>query len=94
MNTFDKIRALFGPRPLSCEAINRFLAEYLEGTIDPRTRARFEEHLHRCPNCDVYLDQYRTTIQLVKEDELPPPPPELAQRTLAFLREHWEKEQD
>lgn len=75
---------------LTCEDVNRFLAKYLEGALDKRTRERFEKHVARCEPCQRYLEQYRTTIDLVKaSDDLPEPPEELTERTLAFLREHY-----
>lgn len=75
---------------LTCEDVNHFLVEYLEGTLDEDMRERFEKHIARCEMCQRYLDQYQTTIGLVKEsDEAPPDPPdELREKTLAFLREH------
>jgi anti-sigma factor RsiW len=93
MGIFDNIREALRPYMITCRAVNRFLADYLDGTLDARTRARFEAHLQRCPNCDAYLEQYRMTIQLVKEDQIPDPPPELADRTLTFLRAHWDEEE-
>lgn len=87
---------------LTCEDVNRFLAAYLEGALDERTRERFEKHVAGCKPCRRYLAQYRATIDLVKEsddlkepddlkesDELPHPPDELTERTLAFLRERY-----
>lgn len=75
---------------LTCKDVNLFLVDYLEGTLDPRLQQRFEKHLARCPKCSAYLDQYRRTIELTKEEsegELDPPE-ELVELTLSFLRKH------
>ena len=77
---------------LTCEDVNAFLVGYLEGALDPRTHARFERHVARCAQCGSYLDQYRTTIALARAEgtaEPQAPPDELAEWTLAFLREHY-----
>lgn len=81
-------------RPLSCEDVNQFIIDYLEETISPRTRSRFEAHISDCPNCSSYFDQYLKTIEMVKEAGTiqPEPPEELVELTLAFLREHYGEE--
>lgn len=94
MGTFDKIRDALRPHRITCRTVSRFLADYLDGTLDAPTRERFEAHLAHCHNCEGYFDQYRTTIQLLHEDCLPDLPPELIERTLCFLRERWDEEGD
>ena len=81
----------FFRRPLSCEDVNQFIIDYLEDTIPPRTRTRFEAHLAECPNCGSFFDQYLKTIDLVQEDGsfAIDPPEELVEITLHFLREHY-----
>ncbi|ARA92918.1 hypothetical protein AWN76_006910 [Rhodothermaceae bacterium RA] len=82
------LRRLFRP-PLSCEDVNRFIVAYLDDALPDRLRTRFEAHLAHCANCSAYLAQYRQTIALVREaEQLPPPPAELADLTLAFLHRH------
>ena len=81
----------FFRRPLSCEDVNRFIIDYLEETLPPRTRKRFEAHVADCPNCGSYFDQYLETLDLVREDGsfAIEPPEELVDMTLHFLREHY-----
>ncbi|MEA2450944.1 MAG: hypothetical protein QOG63_2876 [Thermoleophilaceae bacterium] len=50
---------------LSCEEFVELVTEYLEGSLDPETRRRFETHLDVCPGCVTYLDQIRATMKLV-----------------------------
>jgi anti-sigma factor RsiW len=40
------------------------MLDYLAGTLDSETNARFEWHLRRCANCVEYLAQYQRTIEL------------------------------
>ncbi|MDH4176878.1 MAG: zf-HC2 domain-containing protein [Thermoleophilia bacterium] len=58
---------------LTCAKVVELVTEYLEGTLDPLDRERFERHLVICPGCETYLSQIRTTISLagrVTEDDL------------------------
>jgi anti-sigma factor RsiW len=58
---------------LSCQELTELVTDYLEGALSPAERARFEEHLAECGNCEIYLDQIRATIELsgsLKPDEL------------------------
>lgn len=94
MGTFDKLRDALRPYMITCKTVNRFLADYLDGALDPDTRDRFEAHIRHCQNCDTYLSQYRMTVEMAKDDEVPPPPPELVERTLAFLKQHLDEHAD
>ena len=38
---------------------------YLDGSLDPETRARFEQHLLGCDGCQTYLEQFRVTIATI-----------------------------
>lgn len=62
------------PDELSCQELIELVTEYVEGTLPPAERARFERHLGACAGCRHYLDQVRRTIQLVgalEEDDIP-----------------------
>lgn len=46
---------------------------YLDGSLDPEMRARFDMHLLECDGCENYLQQFRATIETlgsVRDDEL------------------------
>jgi anti-sigma factor RsiW len=49
---------------LSCAELVELVTEYLEGTLPPEHRVRFEEHLVDCDGCSNYVQQMRTTIRL------------------------------
>jgi anti-sigma factor RsiW len=51
----------------TCEELVEEITDYLEGTMAPPARERFESHLEGCPFCTVYLDQMRTTISRMGE---------------------------
>jgi anti-sigma factor RsiW len=48
---------------MACSEIVETITAYLEGTLGPVDRARFDAHLAECPYCTDYLAQMRTTIE-------------------------------
>ena len=85
MKFLTALKTALGLAP-GCQKVNEFLADYVEGTLDDRTREQFERHMNMCKCCDHYLDQYRHTIDMTKQVDDIPIPAELAEHTLAFLR--------
>jgi hypothetical protein len=49
---------------VTCEQINRFLANYLDESLATNLRSDFQSHLSRCRNCSRYARQYRRAMQL------------------------------
>lgn len=91
MSIFARIKAFLRPEPLSCQQVNQFIVDYLEGTMDEPTRVAFESHLRHCPNCGPFLDQYRTTARLVRDADDIEVPPAVIERTIEFLRKRHER---
>jgi predicted anti-sigma-YlaC factor YlaD len=59
---------------LSCQELVELVTDYLEDTLSPVDRARFEAHLGGCEACSIYLDQMRTTIRVagsLSDDAIP-----------------------
>ena len=54
--------APFRSQALVCRDAVEAVTDYLEGTMSPRQRRRFEAHLDECEHCNEYLEQMRTTI--------------------------------
>jgi anti-sigma factor RsiW len=60
---------------LSCRELVELVTGYLEGSLDPNTRARFDEHVDACEGCRTFVEQMRMTIDLVgklSEDSVSP----------------------
>lgn len=55
---------LFLTRDYSCRRFVARVTEYLEGTMPAKERKRVERHLRECGDCERYLAQMRTTIEL------------------------------
>lgn len=90
MHIFTKITRFAPPVPLSCEEINRFIVDFLDGDMDEALRSTFGNHLRHCSNCAAFLDQYRHTIRLLRAARDVPIPEELVRRTIDVLRNHYD----
>jgi anti-sigma factor RsiW len=51
---------------VNCRECDEFLADYVAGELAADVLQTFEQHLERCRNCRVYLEQYRATIKAGK----------------------------
>ena len=59
---------------LTCRELVELVTDYLEGSLTPEERMRFEEHLLVCEGCSAYVDQLHKTIEVVgalQEDSIP-----------------------
>jgi hypothetical protein len=59
---------------LTCADIVKLVTDYLEGRLTPAERRHFEGHVAICLPCRAFLDQTRTTVELVgnlREEDVP-----------------------
>lgn len=47
---------------MDCNELVELVTSYLDGSLNPDTRARFDVHLTECDGCENYLQQFRTTV--------------------------------
>lgn len=52
-------------REMDCDELVELVTAYLDGSLDPDTRARFDAHLLQCDGCENYLQQFRTTVTML-----------------------------
>jgi anti-sigma factor RsiW len=79
-------------RDLVCQRAVELVTDYLEGTLSPADRRRFEAHLAGCPHCTEYLAQMRATIVLtgsIGPDDLTP----VMRAEFIALYRGWQAEQ-
>ena len=60
---------------LTCQELVELVTDYLDGSMRPEDRLRFERHLVYCVWCSTYLDQMRETIRLtgtLREEDIVP----------------------
>jgi anti-sigma factor RsiW len=63
---------------LTCREFVEVLTDYLEGALDPAERAEIERHIVICRGCTNYVEQFRSTIDLL--GRLADEPPRDAER--------------
>jgi hypothetical protein len=51
-----------GTAGTTCRDIIREISAYLEGVLSPRERERIEGHCGTCPNCALYLAEWRAMV--------------------------------
>jgi len=52
---------------LTCRGLVELVTDYLEDALDHVARQRFEAHLGECDGCVAYVEQMRTTVQVLGE---------------------------
>lgn len=79
MSVFDRFRLRRRSREaigsLTCSELVEIITEYVEETLSPADRARFDAHLEICEGCRIYLDQMRHAVDAVgrlREESIPP----------------------
>jgi MFS family permease len=50
---------------LACRELVGLVSDYLDGVLAPDWRARVDEHLRGCDGCTTYLQQIRSTVDLL-----------------------------
>ena len=76
---------------MTCRECVAFLVDYLEQLLPADQLRTFEAHLDYCPDCRVYLDNYRATLaatqDLAQAETTEKAPPRLVEAILA-ARKH------
>ena len=60
---------------MPCQELVELITDYLEDTLSPRDRRRFEAHLIDCPFCMEYLEQIKAVIagaRRLQPEDIPP----------------------
>jgi len=67
---WQRIRGRSGEPDLTCVELVELVTDYLEGALDDRERARFEQHIGGCDGCTAYLEQMRMAVTVVGRIEV------------------------
>lgn len=83
---------------LSCEACERELIAFLDGTLTPSVARVMEGHARTCASCGLALEIYRMQADRLRRMSLLPTPPGLEDRVLRqvlgarrFLNTGWQR---
>ncbi|HSB00086.1 MAG TPA: zf-HC2 domain-containing protein [Anaerolineales bacterium] len=77
-------------QPLTCKEFVELVTDYLEGSLSPEDKTRFEAHLAVCDGCETYLEQIKETIRLtgkLSEEQITPQ----AQEKLLNIFRDWKQ---
>lgn len=73
-----------------CRDLVEAVTDYLEGTMAPGERRRFDRHLAGCESCQDHLDQLRAVIRVVGRPTVDAVPPETMAGLLRAFRD-WHR---
>jgi anti-sigma factor RsiW len=76
------------PHDMMCQELVAVLTDFLDGSLGAHDRARLEAHLAVCDDCQVYLEQFKTTIMLTGKADGPEMSTELRNNLLRAFRTH------
>lgn len=73
---------------MDCNQFVELVTAYMDGALEPGSRARFESHLMECEGCEHYLGQFHMTTELLG-DLRETLDPDVRERMLAAFRD-WQ----
>ena len=65
---------------MTCSDFLKELTDYLDETLDQRTKAELEDHLQWCHNCFVICNTTKKTIEIYRDSKLYELPDDLRTR--------------
>jgi hypothetical protein len=65
---------------VTCSEFLKELTDYLDETMDARTKSELEDHLQWCHNCYVVCNTTKRTIEIYRDSELYELPDDLRTR--------------
>lgn len=71
INDMNRLKALMMqhvPMMVTCRDANEFLDDYLSDELPLKQRLIFEWHIRLCSGCKDYLDRYRRSIDLCRDN--------------------------
>ena len=76
---------------MTCREITEILSDFVSGDLAPETAAVLESHLGDCPNCHVFLVQFRHTVEFARAagadvEDAGDVPPELIEAILTVIK--------
>ena len=74
-------------RKFTCRELIEFLDDYVAEALVAEERARFDDHLQRCPACVRYLRGYQGTLRAIALSHAPEafPPADVPERLVEAI---------
>jgi anti-sigma factor RsiW len=76
---------------VTCHEFVEVLTDYLEDALEPAVRAEIERHIVICRDCSQYMEQMRSTIDLLGRLAAEEPAGTQTEKLLGMFRE-WQAE--
>ena len=71
---------------LTCQQMTDLLEDYVTETMEAAMRSVFETHIRDCPDCQAFLDTYKTTIRTTRALRHDDVPEDMHHRVRQFLQ--------
>jgi len=71
----------------TCEELEEFAYDFLEGNLDPTLERKVTRHLKICPPCIAFMNAYRRIRALAPQDPPPPLEEDFKEELMKFLRQ-------
>jgi anti-sigma factor RsiW len=71
---------------LRCTQVLAHLSDYLDGELDPQTRAQVEAHVQGCDWCERFGGRFAQTVTRLKQAQAPPAAPQQRAPVIAAVR--------
>jgi anti-sigma factor RsiW len=78
------------PLHISCQEVVELVTDYVEQALPAEEASVFEQHLNFCDGCVWYVDQVRTTIDVVGELRAEDVPEETKSKLMTAFRD-WKR---
>ncbi|MGZ3611908.1 MAG: anti-sigma factor family protein [Ktedonobacteraceae bacterium] len=79
-------------KELNCQEVVELVTDYLEQALLPETQEQFEDHIEKCPGCEIYLEQVQQTIVMLRKLSEQQTFPETKQELLKIFRD-WKQDE-
>ena len=70
----------------TCEEVDRFAYDFLDGVLEPQVLKSIEKHLRFCKSCQKFISSYRLIAAKAKPVLPPPLDAEFKEKMFEFLR--------
>ena len=71
---------------MNCKGVIREISDYLDGELELAVKQELEQHLERCEECKLVVDQTRLTVDVFCGSEPVDLPPDVQSRLHEALR--------
>jgi anti-sigma factor RsiW len=72
---------------MKCDEVRSFLVRLADGELEGALDSAIAAHVESCVDCQALVESLQQDRALLREDEKPEPPPYLATRVMASVRE-------